>query len=345
MIPPCRPLTRLRSAAPLRGGAGFQRSLGKCVSFPFRLEMFQERRSLLNARQSFPRSDGERGRVSGRSRGRPARRTRARQTASSPTGPGRRQVRRGANAGERAESGRPSFRNWRWPDDSPRCVPRVPPRTRELARVRRMPANVRGRRIVRGRRRRRRRRPPLPHPGQVPAAIQIAMRVPDLATSGPIVRRGTPRRREGDETPLGRHLSHVARGAARGPRRGTRTRQGVHLSPPSNAQIAVGRVARARPASPPLYQPRSIPTPGESRGRRVERVRSRASPRPRVARVVEVPRHVRRRPRSRQPTRRRQRQKFSSSPPCSVSGERPSSGRGAHGRSATPPRWTLRRPS
>ena len=174
---------KCRAPSRRRGFSTFPRKMRQLL----RREMFQERRSLLNARQSFPRSDGERGRVSGRSRGRPARRTRARQTASSPTGPGRRQVRRGANAGERAESGRPSFRNW-----TGRCVPRVPPRTRELARVRRMPANVRGRRIVRGRRRRRRRRPPLPHPGQVPAAIQIAMRVPDLATSGPIVRRGTP---------------------------------------------------------------------------------------------------------------------------------------------------------
>mmetsp|Transcript_8171 Transcript_8171/g.33032 ORF Transcript_8171/g.33032 Transcript_8171/m.33032 type:complete len:271 (+) Transcript_8171:2025-2837(+) len=37
--------------------------------------------------------------------------------------------------------------------------------------------------------------------------------------------------------------------------------------------------------------------------------------------------------------------RFSSSPPCSASGERPSSERGAHGRSAPRRRWTPRRPS
>mmetsp|Transcript_11734 Transcript_11734/g.45502 ORF Transcript_11734/g.45502 Transcript_11734/m.45502 type:complete len:265 (-) Transcript_11734:287-1081(-) len=171
-----------------------------------------------------------------------------------------------------------------------------------------MPANMRGRRIVRGRRRRRR-RPPLPHPGEVPAAIQIPMPVPDLATSGARAREGTPRRRESDETPLGSDLSHVAGGAARGPRRGTRARQGVDLSPTPNAQIAVGRVARPRQARSPPNRPRSLPTPDEGNGRRVGALRSRASPRPRVARVVAVPRHVRRRPRPDGSTRPSQRQR------------------------------------
>ena len=96
------------------------------------------------------------------------------------------------------------------------CAPRAVAHPRGLARMRRMPANMRGRRIFRRRRRRRRRRPPL---RTLASCLRRSKsrclfrtwrrRVLSCAEERRDVEKATRHR-------SGRHLSNVAGGAARG---------------------------------------------------------------------------------------------------------------------------------
>ena len=249
MIPPCRPLTRLRSAAPLRGArvSTFPRKMRQLSE----LEMFQERRSLLNARQASLAAmvsggeyqdvlvDALRGALG---RDRPPRLPPVPDDVKSVG------VQTPANVQDPSELTGPTIPR----GVCPACR-RAPANWRACGECQRMCADggssggdddddddVRPSRTLARCLRRSKSR----------CVFRTwRRRVLSCAEERRDVEKATDTARA--------YLSHVARGAARGPRRGTRTRQGVHLSPPSDAPISWprGAIAPGGSATPTALDP------------------------------------------------------------------------------------------